>query len=504
MAAAQENRFARLAVARDILSRDQVEELREFQARKREHGSRIPIWDCAVLKDLLDEAVAEKLREEAGDVQNEKLGEFTLIRKLGEGGMGSVYLGIDPRKQRAAIKVLTPQLARERTYLSRFFREGQASMKLQHENIVRGIDIGEDSGYYFFAMEYVDGKSCLRLIEEKGALAPQRASEIILQVADALAYAHQNDIIHRDIKPENIMLTREGVPKLMDLGLARQMGTDMTALTRTGTAMGTPYYMAPEQVMDAKRVDERADLYSLGATWYHMLTGRAPFEGDTSFEVFQKHIKEPLKSPRAVRQGIPRAVSRTVERLMAKKPDGRIQSAEELCRVIRDECMGEHDILRELRVQDGAENREATLYDMQIPIWGKLEQRRFSVSEVRMRIRRGQVTPDTPTRRADEDGAWRRADDYKELAAFFPREYRATAKTQKSDSSMRSTEVQLHHLLDHFEEETRIWERSRRQKRILPYVIEIAGLLLLGFLLWQFWPRIWSVLAGLFGGGASA
>jgi len=504
MAAAQENRFARLAIARDVLSREQVDELRRFQARKRERGSKIPLWDCAVLMDLLKESLADRLREEAGDLQNEKLGDFTLIRKLGEGGMGSVYLGIDSRKQRAAIKVLTPQLARERTYLSRFFREGQAAMKLQHDNIVRGIDIGEDSGYYFFAMEYVDGNSCLQLIEEEGALAPERASEIILQVAQALAYAHEHDIIHRDIKPENIMLTRQGMPKLMDLGLARQMGTDMTALTRTGTAMGTPYYMAPEQVMDAKRVDERADLYSLGATWYHMLTGRAPFEGDTSFEVFQKHIKEPLKPPRAVRQGIPRAVSHTVERLMLKKPEDRIQSAAELCQLIRDRCMGEHNILRELKVEDGAGTQEAALYDMQIPIWGKLEQRRFSVSEVRMRIRRGQVTPDTPTRRPDEDGPWRRADDYKDLAGFFPREYRATAKTQKSDPSMRSTEVQLHHLLDHFQEETRIWERSRRQRRIMPYVIEIAALLFLALLLWHFWPHIWALLSGLFAGGASA
>ncbi len=496
MATPQEKRFARLLLARKLLTAEQLEQCREFQANKRDQGSSMPLWDCCVLQNVLQQEEAEKLQVEAGDLTVDRLGDFVLVRKLGEGGMGAVYLGIGPEKRRAAIKVLAPHLANQRSLLTRFFREGQASIKLQHENLVRGYDIGEDSGYYYFAMEYIDGRSLGDIIEQGGVLPVDRASDTVLGVSEALAYAHENGLIHRDIKPENIMLTREGVPKLADLGLARQMDSEMTALTRTGTAMGTPYYMAPEQATDAKRADERSDLYSLGATWYHMVTGAVPFEGETSFEVFQKHMKEPLRPPEAVRKGIPRQVSMTIQRLMAKEPDQRVQSAGELCELIRNECLGTRDIRSELGLQE--RRSEEGLWNMKIQVGGRVEKRRLSLIEIRQRIKKGHVTRDTPARRAGERGAYMPAGSFRELAPEFQSDYAVSAKTVV-DRDAPHTRQELHELVSGFDGARRSYRRKKKLKKMLPGLLKLAVVAAVGVLIYLFRAPIWGLISGLIG-----
>ncbi len=500
MATPQEKRFARLLMARKLLTREKVQQCREFQAKKHEQGSKIPLWDCCVIQNLLPQAEAEKLEAEAGDIPVERLGEFTLVRKLGEGGMGTVYLGVGPDKKRAAIKVLARHLGSQRSLLTRFFREGQASIKLKHKNLVSGYDIGEESGHYFFAMEYIDGRSLGDVVEAGGPLPVDRASEIILGVSEGLAYAHENGLIHRDIKPDNIMLTREGVPKLADLGLARQRDGEMTALTRTGTAMGTPYYMAPEQAQDAKRADERSDLYSLGATWYHVLTGATPFEGDTSFEVFQKHMKEPLRPPEALRSGVPRSVSMAIQRLMAKKPEQRIQSALQLCDVIRNKCLGAPDIRRDLGLQ-GAE-RDESLWNMKIQIGGRVEKRRLSLMDIRKRIKKGQITRDTPARRVGERGAYMPASSFRELAREFQSDYAMSAKTVVDEKAPESRQ-ELHNLVTHFDGARKSYKRKEKLKKMLPYLLKLAGVLAVAGLVYAFRQPIWDAISGLiarFGG----
>ncbi len=492
----QEKRFVRLAVQTGALSRQQVRACLKFQSDKRRKGSSIPLWDCAVLRSLLRQETAERLRRAAGELPMERLGEFRLVRKIGKGGMGSVYLGIGPDGQRAGIKVLSDALSKQRTYLTRFMREGQASIKLQHPNIVGGVDIGEEGGYYFFAMEYVEGRTVAHMLLEGEPLAPERASPIVLQVAEALAYAHEHNLIHRDIKPDNIMVTPEGKAKLMDLGLAHQQDTDLTALTRTGTAMGTPYYMAPEQIRDAKRADQRSDIYSLGATWYRMVTGQYPFDGGSSLEVYQKHMSEPLKSPAAVRSAVPRPVSVTIERMMAKDPDRRIQTAEDVCETIRTQCLGDRNILRELHVD--AEKPSGELWDVQIAVHGRREKRRLSLDQLRKRIRKGQVTRDTPARPAGRRVAYEPAGSYRRLAREFPQDY-AVSVGQPEESEETTTRAELHDLMAHFDKEKRSYRRKKKLRKMVPALIKLAVLGALVLIAWRFWPEITDFLARLVG-----
>ena len=494
MPSPQEARFARLAVSKKVLTREQLKTCVAYQEQKRLQGSSITLWDCAVLNNMLDETVAEQLTDAAGDLQVEKLGDFTILRKLGEGGMGSVWLAQGPDKKPAALKVLPPHLAKQRTFLTRFFREAQASVKLQHENIVRGIAVDEDKGNYFFAMEFVDGTSVRQMIEKEGPLDPDKATRIVRQAAEGLAYAHEAGIIHRDIKPDNIMVTRDGVAKLADLGLARQADAEMTALTRTGTGMGTPFYMAPEQASDAKRVDGRADLYSLGATWYHMVTGQVPFGGSTPLEIMTKHLRQPVKSPRAVRDAVPRNVSALIERLLAKKPEARVESARALCKLIDENCLGERDVARELGL--AKPKRAEALWDMKVAAGGGVERRRLTLSEVRERIRRGQITRETPARRAGVRGAWQPAGTFRDLEREFPRDYAARSASGQA-TEVSTTRAQLHTLVSDFDKARRGYSRKKAAGRLLPLLIKLAVLAVIAGAVLLFWPQLKGIVAGL-------
>jgi serine/threonine-protein kinase len=495
----QEKRFLRLAMAQKTLSPEQCEACVELQAKKLQEGSKVPLWDCAVLQNMLDQDVAEKLQELAGDLNVEKLGGYSIVRKLGQGGMGSVWMALDANRQRVALKVLPPHLAQQRQFLTRFFREAQSAIKLQHPNIVRGLAVGEEARQYFFAMEYVDGRSVSDMMKRSGAVPPEQATQIMLQVAEGLAYAHEHGIIHRDIKPDNIMLTRDGVAKLADLGLARQVDAEMTALTRTGTAMGTPYYMAPEQGTDAKRADARSDIYALGATWYHMITGRVPFDGSTPLEIWQKHLKEPIKAPSIIQEGIPRPVSQTIERMMAKDPERRVQTAAELCQVIRERCMGERDLATELGMN--RPQAQETLWDMMVPAAEGVEKRRLSLSEVRTRIRKGQIKRDTPARLAGTRSEYQAASAFRELAREFPRDYATPTQVKKGEATTR---MQLHELVTRFDDAQRAYTRKRRLRTYVRYAVEVAVLAVVAIVVWQHWPAIWKFATGLLGKGKPA
>ncbi len=500
MVTPQETRFLRLALQTKTLTRDQLKTCLEFQQQKQKEGSKIPLWDCTVLTSVLDQNVAEKLQDVAGDLDRDKLGEFAIVRRLGEGGMGSVWMATGPDGQKVALKVLSQELAKQRSFLTRFFREAQASIKLQHKNIVRGVAVGEDGGRYYFAMEFVQGKSVREMLEKGGAMAPEEATGIILQIAEALAYAHGNGLIHRDIKPDNIMVTSDGVAKLADLGLARQVDAEMTALTRTGTSMGTPHYMAPEQTTDAKRADARADIYALGATWYHMVTGEFPFSGDSVLEIYQKHLKEPVKSPQSVRPGLPRGVSITIERMMSKDPESRIQSAQELCQIIRDECLGDRDIVKELGLEERKSAKD--MWEMKVPVGKRLETRRMSIADVRERINKGQVTKDTPARRVGSRGDWQPAGSYKELAPEFPKDFARRVATPKPEE--RAARTELHQMLTQFDEARRSYDRKKRLRRLMPYLIEGGVVLLLVIVGIVFRAQIWGFVSGLLGRTAEA
>ncbi|MEN2983995.1 MAG: CHASE2 domain-containing protein [Dictyoglomaceae bacterium] len=255
-------------------------------------------------------------------------GRYRLIKKLGAGGMATVYLAKDlSTRDNVAIKILHPQFSEDSQTVERFLREAKASAILEHPNIVRVFDQGKEGNYYFIVMEYVTGKNLKKIIEEKGSLPPFYAKEIILEVAKALDYANSKNIVHRDIKPQNIMITLDGKVKLMDFGIAH-LGS-LSTITQTGVFMGTPQYASPEQA-EGSKVDIRSDIYSLGVVFFELLTGFLPYSGETTIAVMFKKIQEELPDPRSIKPEISEGLAQIVMKMTARFPEDRYQNPKEL------------------------------------------------------------------------------------------------------------------------------------------------------------------------------
>lgn len=244
---------------------------------------------------------------------------FQIIGKLGAGAMATVFKARQISLDRiVAIKVLPKRLSENREFVDRFHKEGKAAAKLNHNNIVQAIDVGDAGGYHYFVMEYVDGYTVYDELSKGKIYGEPEALQIIIQIARALEHAHQRGFIHRDVKPKNIMLTRDRVAKLADMGLARETSDVDAAMAEAGRAYGTPYYISPEQVRGEVDIDARADVYSLGVTFYHMVTGRVPFDAPTPAAVMHKHLKEPLIPPDHINTTLSSGVGEIVEVMMTK------------------------------------------------------------------------------------------------------------------------------------------------------------------------------------------
>jgi serine/threonine-protein kinase len=260
------------------------------------------------------------------------LGDYRLLRRLGEGGMGSVYLGYhEGQKRQVAIKVLSDHLAGNPGYIARFYREARSSAGLNHPNIVRGLSVDRDgvSGKHYLVLEFVDGTSAHALLDRAGRLPVGDAVAIALDVARALEHAHSRKIIHRDIKPDNILLTRSGVARLADFGLSKRTD-EPSHLTTVRQGFGTSYYMPYEQALNARMADGRSDLYALGATLYHLLAGQVPFGGDNHLEVVEKKGRGEYPPASSLNGAVPAELDRILDKLLAREPDARYQTASEL------------------------------------------------------------------------------------------------------------------------------------------------------------------------------
>ena len=243
--------------------------------------------------------------------------------------MAEVYRARDRLLDRpVALKILFPELSVDRSFVERFRREAQAAANLSHPNIVPVFDWGEDGGTYFIVMEFVDGRPLSSILRTAGPLHPDRAAEIAADVAGALSYAHRHGVVHRDVKPGNVLITEEGTIKVTDFGIARAVNTE-ESLTQTGAVMGTATYFSPEQA-EGMGVDARSDIYSLGVVLFEMVTGRPPFLGDTPVAVASKHVREHPPRPREVNPGIPPDLEAIILKCMAKAPEHRYQSGDEL------------------------------------------------------------------------------------------------------------------------------------------------------------------------------
>lgn len=274
--------------------------------------------------------------DESAEGAGRMVGEFRLLRRLGKGGMAEVWLAEQTSlKRNVALKFLRSDLNSDATYIRRFETEAKAAAGLNHPNIVQVYSTGVDGAEHFIAQEYVHGQTLRSLLQKKGPLDVSLALLIMRQTAAALQAAAERGIVHRDIKPENIMITRKGEVKVADFGLAQvSFGGEKLNLTQEGTTMGTPLYMSPEQV-HGKPLDHRSDVYSFGVTCYHMLTGQPPFNGDSPVAVAVQHINTeptPLAQKRA---DLPKPVCDIIHRMMAKRPEDRYSSAQEVLADIR-------------------------------------------------------------------------------------------------------------------------------------------------------------------------
>jgi serine/threonine-protein kinase len=233
--------------------------------------------------------------------------------------MGTVWKARQISMDRlVAIKVLLPRLAGNPEFLERFTREARLAAKFSSNNVVQAIDVGSAGPLNYFVMEYVEGKTIKEDLEAGKVFAEREAIEIVVQIAQALEHAHRRGLIHRDVKPANIILTAEGIAKLADLGLARQADDREAARAEKGMTMGTPFYIAPEQIRARADIDSRADIYSLGATLYHMVTGQPPFPYDEVDEVLQAHLKEELRPPDELNEELSAGLGEVVGMMMAK------------------------------------------------------------------------------------------------------------------------------------------------------------------------------------------
>ncbi|MBI4576904.1 MAG: protein kinase [Planctomycetes bacterium] len=260
----------------------------------------------------------------------ERLGPYRVASAVGRGGMGTVLRGQDEALGRpVALKVISAELCRDPSFLDRFRREARATAQLSHQNLAHVYAIGEESGRLYFAMEFIEGRSLAELLAAEGALAPERAADLVAQAARGLREARLRGVIHRDVKPSNLMLSREGVVKVTDFGLAKTAQAGDASITAAGTVLGTPHYMSPEQGR-GDSVDHRSDIYSLGATFFHLLTGQPPFQADTPMGIVVRHVTDPVPRLRTLRPEVPPPFERVVERMLAKDPASRYQDYDAL------------------------------------------------------------------------------------------------------------------------------------------------------------------------------
>ena len=268
---------------------------------------------------------------------------YEIIRAIGEGGMANVYLGYDTILDRnVAIKVLRGDLSNDEKFVRRFQREALSASSLAHQNIVEMYDVGEDDGVYYIVMEYVDGKTIKQLLKKRGTLTLSEAIDIMSQLTDGMAHAHDSYIIHRDLKPQNIMIKDDGQIKITDFGIA--MALNSTQLTQTNSVMGSVHYLPPEQA-SGKGCTIKSDIYSMGIIFYELLSGSLPFRGDNAVEIALKHMREPLPSLRDTNNAIPQSIENIIRKSTAKNPKNRYDSArsmhEDLLTALNDERMDE-------------------------------------------------------------------------------------------------------------------------------------------------------------------
>jgi len=324
--------FGKMAVEQGLCTEAELRRSLE-ELKSRHKVSPIMLKDLMIDLGYITQPQAERLKKSIKETKAavHQIPGYKILGKLGAGAMAIVYKAKQLSLNRTvAIKVLPKRFTENPEYVERFYKEGQAAGKLNHNNIVQAFDVGEAGGYHYFVMEYVEGKTLHDDLSAGRIFTEDDTLDIIIQVAQALNHAHSCGLIHRDVKPKNIMINTAGVVKLADMGLARETADIEAAQSEAGKAYGTPYYIAPEQIRGKIDIDGRADIYGLGATLYHMVTGRVPFMADDPADVMRKHLREQLIPPDHINTSLSGGISEVIEVMMAKRREDRYNNVEEL------------------------------------------------------------------------------------------------------------------------------------------------------------------------------
>ena len=330
------NQFARLLTDSGLMSVDQLEAFRDAS----EPGKRAQAPD-ELARQLVDREILTEYQLgvlTSDDPQPLVFGDYAVLDRIGAGGMGVVYRAEHRRMKRiVALKTLPDSMVNDAVALRRFEREVELAAKLSHPNVVSALDAREEKGVHYLIMEFVEGRDLTALVEADGPQAPERAIDLVAQIARGCAHAHSLGVIHRDIKPSNVLINSKDVVKILDMGLARlefasgdALAVTQSQLTGAGVIMGTLDYISPEQALNAHRVDHRTDIYSLGCTLFYLLTGQAIYGGDTAMEKLVAHREEEIPPLQDFVDGISERLDSVYRKMVAKRPDNRYQSMDEV------------------------------------------------------------------------------------------------------------------------------------------------------------------------------
>lgn len=331
---ADESYFGRVVSEHRLATPEEVQLCITKQKELEKAGQKVKLTDLMVRAGFITQSQLRRLARSMDDSMTrpaQQIPGFQIIKRVGAGAMATVYQAKQISLDRiVAVKVLPKRLSENKEFVERFYKEGKAAAKLNHANIVQAIDVGEYGGFHYFVMEFIDGKTVYDDLVKNKFYPEKEALNLVIQVARALEHSHHRGLIHRDVKPKNIMITSQGIAKLADMGLAREASDVKAAMAEAGRAYGTPYYIAPEQIRGELNIDFRADIYSLGATFYHMVTGKVPFDGPTPSAVMHKHLREPLTPPDHIVKNLSSGLAEVIETMMAKDPNARYASTADM------------------------------------------------------------------------------------------------------------------------------------------------------------------------------
>lgn len=324
--------IGKIVVDQGLATAEEVQQCLEQARSSSQEGNAKSLPLLLVQNDYITRRQLARIRAEAeAQRSGQQIPGYKILGELGKGAMATVFKARQLSLDRlVAIKVLPRKFMTNPQFVERFYAEGRAAAALNHPNIVQAYDVGQAGDYHYFVMEYVEGRTVYDDIVRHKRFNETEAIDIVIQTAEALHHAHQKGLVHRDVKPKNIMINRDGVAKLADMGLARAMSDKEAAEAEQGKAFGTPYYISPEQIRGELNVGPPSDIYSLGATLYHMVTGSVPFDGKNPSAVMHKHLKADPAPPDHVNPKLTAGISEVIEMMMAKSARDRYQNCADL------------------------------------------------------------------------------------------------------------------------------------------------------------------------------